>query len=201
VKTKAYIHPMALAESRDIGRGTRVWAFTHILPGARVGQNCNIGDHCFIESGAVVGNNVTLKNGNMVWEGVTLAEGVFVGPHVFFTNDRHPRSPRLAQVQRRYAEKQNWLVPTTIERGAALGAGAVILPGVKVGEYAMVGAGAVVTKSVSSHALVIGNPARRVGWVCRCGKPLRLQRKVATCRECGCHFKLMKEGLRADRER
>ena len=102
---KAYIHPTALAESREIGAGTRVWAFTHILPGARVGQDCNIGDHCFIESGAVVGDNVTLKNGNMVWEGVRLADGVFVGPNVFFTNDRHPRSPRLPQARQRYTDE------------------------------------------------------------------------------------------------
>jgi len=198
---KAYIHPTALAESREIGAGTRVWAFTHILPGARVGQDCNIGDHCFIESGAVVGDNVTLKNGNMVWEGVRLADGVFVGPNVFFTNDRHPRSPRLPQARKRYAEKRNWLVPTTIERGAALGAGAIILAGVNVGEYATVGAGAVVTKPVPSHALVVGNPARQVGWVCRCGRSLQFRRGRAACAECGSHFKLTKEGVRGDRER
>lgn len=198
---KAYIHPTALAESREIGAGTRVWAFTHILPGARVGQDCNIGDHCFIESGAVVGDNVTLKNGNMVWEGVRLADGVFVGPNVFFTNDRHPRSPRLPQARWRYAEKRNWLVPTTIERGAALGAGAVILAGVNVGEYATVGAGAVVTKPVLPHALVLGNPARQVGWVCRCGSSLQFRRGRAACAECGSRFKLTKEGVRGDRQR
>jgi len=167
---KAYIHPTALAESREIGAGTRVWAFTHILPGARVGQDCNIGDHCFIESGAVVGDKVTLKNGNMVWEGVRLADGVFVGPNVFFTNDRHPRSPRLPQARQRYAKKGNWLVPTTIERGAALGAGAIILAGVNVGEFATVGAGAVVTEDVEPHRLVVGSPAKPVGWACRCGR-------------------------------
>jgi len=195
---KAYIHPTALAESREIGAGTRVWAFTHILPGARVGQDCNIGDHCFIETGAVVGNNVTLKNGNMVWEGVRLADGVFVGPNVFFTNDLHPRSPRLPQARQRYSEKRNWLVPTTIERGAALGAGAIILAGVNVGEYATVGAGAVVTKPVPAHALVVGNPARQVGWVCRCGKSLQFRRKQAACTDCGSRFKLTKEGVRGD---
>jgi acetyltransferase-like isoleucine patch superfamily enzyme len=193
-----YIHPTALAESREIGAGTRVWAFTHILPGARVGQDCNIGDHCFIETGAVVGNNVTLKNGNMVWEGVRLADGVFVGPNVFFTNDLHPRSPRLPQARQRYSEKRNWLVPTTIERGAALGAGAIILAGVNVGEYATVGAGAVVTKPVPAHALVVGNPARQVGWVCRCGKSLQFRRKQAACTDCGSRFKLTKEGVRGD---
>ena len=198
---KAHIHPTALAESREIGAGTRVWAFTHILPGARVGQDCNIGDHCFIESGAVVGDNVTLKNGNMVWEGVRLADGVFVGPNVFFTNDRHPRSPRLPQARQRYAKKGNWLVSTTIERGAALGAGAIILAGVNVGEFATVGAGAVVTKPVPAHALVVGNPARQVGWVCCCGKSLQFRRGRAACAECSSRFKLTKEGVRGDHQR
>lgn len=195
---ETYIHPTALAESRDIGEGTRVWAFTHILAGARVGKDCNIGDHCFIESGAVVGDNVTLKNGNMVWEGVHLSDGVFVGPHVFFTNDLHPRSPRLPEARERYTEKTNWLVPTVIERGAALGAGAIILAGVKVGEYATVGAGAVVTKPVAPHSLVVGNPARQVGWVCRCGESLKFKRRRATCAECGGRFQLTKEGVRGD---
>jgi acetyltransferase-like isoleucine patch superfamily enzyme len=195
---KSYVHPTALAESRDIGEGTRVWAFSHVLEGARVGKNCNIGDHCFIESGAVVGDNVTIKNGNMIWEGVHLADGVFVGPNVFFTNDLHPRSPRLPEARERYAEKGKWLLPTMIGRGAALGAGAVILAGVKVGEYATVGAGAVVTRPVVAHALVVGNPARQIGWVCRCGKPLKFLRRRAKCKECGGSFRLTKEGVRGD---
>jgi acetyltransferase-like isoleucine patch superfamily enzyme len=193
-----YIHPTALAESRDIGAGTRVWAFSHILEGARVGKNCNIGDHCFIESGAVVGDNVTLKNGNMVWEGVHLADGVFVGPNVLFTNDLHPRSPRLPQARARYTEKKKWLVPTHVERGAALGAGAVILAGVIIGEYATVGAGSVVTKSVAPHALVVGTPARQVGWVCRCGETLKFQRRKAKCRHCADSFSLTKGGIHGD---
>lgn len=196
---KPYIHPAALAESREIGEGTRVWAFSHILEGARVGKNCNIGDHCFIESGAVVGDNVTLKNGNMVWEGVRLGEGVFVGPNVFFTNDLHPRSPRLPEAHQRYTKKANWLVPTSIERGAALGAGAVILAGITVGEYATVGAGAVVTKSVPAHALVVGTPAKQIGWVCRCGAALKFRRRRAKCWECGGVFSLTREGVRGDR--
>jgi acetyltransferase-like isoleucine patch superfamily enzyme len=196
--TRPYIHPTALAESREIGEGTRVWAFSHILEGARVGKNCNIGDHCFIESGAIVGDNVTLKNGNMVWEGVRLADGVFVGPNVFFTNDLHPRSPRLPQARARYTAKEKWLVSTWVERGAALGAGAVILAGVRIGEYATVGAGAVVTKPVAAHALVVGNPARQIGWVCRCGQALKFQRRRANCPQCGGSFLLTKEGVRGN---
>jgi UDP-2-acetamido-3-amino-2,3-dideoxy-glucuronate N-acetyltransferase len=198
--SESYIHPTALAESREIGAGTRVWAFTHILEGARVGGNCNIGDHCFIESGAVVGDNVTLKNGNMVWEGVHLADGVFVGPNVLFTNDLHPRSPRLPQAQARYTEKGKWLVPTRIERGAALGAGAVILAGVTVGEYATVGAGAVVTRTVPPHALVVGNPARQIGWVCRCGEALKFERRWAKCPQCGSNFSLTKGAVHGDQQ-
>jgi UDP-2-acetamido-3-amino-2,3-dideoxy-glucuronate N-acetyltransferase len=134
----------------------------------------------------------------MVWEGVRLADGVFVGPNVFFTNDRHPRSPRLPEARQRYTDKRNWLVPTTIERGAALGAGAIILAGVSVGEYATVGAGAVVTKPVPAHALVVGNPARQVGWVCCCGKSLHFKRRRAACTDCGSRFKWTKEGVRGD---
>lgn len=168
-----YIHPTALVETDHIGTGTRIWALAHVMKGVRIGEHCNIGDHCFLETGAVVGNNVTIKNGNMVWEGVILEDGVFVGPHVFFTNDRYPRSPRHPGANRRY-ENHEWLAHTRIKEGASLGAGSVICPGVTVGAYAMVGAGAVVTKDVPDYALVIGNPARPRGWVCRCGEPLAL---------------------------
>lgn len=190
-----FVHPKALVETEDIGAGTRVWAFTHVMSGARIGQNCNIGDHCFVESGAVIGDNSTIKNGNMIWEGVTLADGVFVGPHVIFTNDLHPRSPRLPQVHGRYLEKRNWLRVTKIERGAALGAGVVILAGITVGEYAMVGAGAILTRSVPSYALVRGNAATVAGWVCQCGQTLRFRANSATCRGCGLRFRSTKEGV------
>src|SRR5215212_6427425 len=137
------IHPTALVETEEVGEGTSIWAFAHVMEGARIGKNCNIGDHCFVESGAVVGNDATLKNGNMLFEGVTIQDGVFVGPHVFFTNDLYPRSARLPQARLRYSDKM-WLLPTLVRQGASLGAGAVLLPGITVGEYAMVGAGAVV---------------------------------------------------------
>ena len=192
-----FIHPRALVETDDIGSGTRIWAFAHIMDGARIGKNSNIGDHCFIESGAVIGDNTTIKNGNMIWEGVTLEDGVFVGPHVFFTNDLHPRSPRLPQVRRRYSDKRNWLVPTKVQRGATLGAGAVILAGVTVGEYALVAAGAIVTKPVPSHALVKGNPAAVTGWVCQCGETLHFRTRSANCRACGLQFRLGRKRIRS----
>jgi acetyltransferase-like isoleucine patch superfamily enzyme len=186
--TSVFIHPKALVEADNIGSGTSVWAFAHIMAGVRIGKNCNIGDHCFVETGAVVGDNCTIKNGNMLWEGITLEDGVFVGPGVLFTNDRHPRSARLAQVHDRYSAKSNWLLATQIGRGAALGAGAIILAGVAIGEYATVGAGAVVTRSVPSYALVKGNPAAIGGWVCQCGQTLGFRGSSATCRNCGLRF-------------
>lgn len=184
-----FVHPTALVETERVGSGTRIWAFAHVMKDVSIGANCNIGDQSFIESGAVVGNNVTVKNGNMIWDGITLEDGVFVGPHVFFANDRYPRSPRLPQADRRYANRE-WLLPTRVRAGASLGAGAVILPGVTIGEFAMVGAGAVVSQDVPAYALVFGNPARLRGWVCQCGKPLSFQDGSATC-DC-CHLSFVK---------
>ena len=137
IVTAYYAHPTALVEAESVGDGTRIWAYAHVMAGASVGSNCNIGDHCFIESGVVVGSNVTVKNGNMLWEGVTLADGVFVGPHVFFVNDLYPRSPRLPQAHERYASKA-WLVPTAVGEGASLGAGAIILAGRRIGALSLI---------------------------------------------------------------
>ena len=120
------VHPAALVETDDIGVGTRIWAFAHILAGASIGRDCNIGDHCFIEGGARVGHGVTVKNGAMIWEGVTLEDGVFVGPGVVFTNDLRPRSPRGVETATRY-EDTGWLATTVVRRGASIGARAVIL--------------------------------------------------------------------------
>jgi acetyltransferase-like isoleucine patch superfamily enzyme len=185
--THILAHATAIVETSTIGTGTRIWAHTHVMRDATIGVNCNIGEHCFIESGAIVGNQVTIKNGNMVWEGIRLEDGVFVGPLVTFTNDRYPRSPRLPEARRRYADR-SWLEPTIVKRGASVGAGAVILPGITIGEFAMVGAGAMVTKNVRRHALVVGAPARGRGWVCRCGQPLLFSQDATTCLECGCAF-------------
>ncbi len=169
-----YVHPNALCESIDVGPGTRIWAFAHVMEGARVGAECNIGDHAYVESGAVIGDRVTLKNGVMIWEGVDIGPDCFIGPGVAFTNDRYPRSARgnVPAITEHYADKDNWLVPTHLGRGVSLGAGAVIAPGVVIGDYAMVTAGAVVTRDVAPFRLVIGNPARTAGWVCRAGNRL-----------------------------
>ena len=179
-------HPTALVESSSIGAGTRIWAFAHILKGARIGRDCNVGDHSFVEGGAVVGSRVTLKNGVAIWGGVTLANDVFVGPNAVFTNDLWPRSPRFAKVHQRYSDPARWLVRTRVGRGASIGANATIRCGIDIGAFAMIGAGAVVTATVPARALVVGVPGRIVGWVCECGTRLPpLDKPSVTCPQCG----------------
>ena len=150
-----YKHETALVESRHIGEGTRVWAFAHILPGATIGFDCNICDHTFIENDVVLGDRVTLKCGVQLWDGLRIEDDVFIGPNATFTNDKWPRSKQhLTNYPR-----------TVIKRGASIGANVTILPGLTIGDHAMVGAGAVVTHNVPPHAKVVGNPARIVGYV------------------------------------
>jgi UDP-2-acetamido-3-amino-2,3-dideoxy-glucuronate N-acetyltransferase len=177
-----FVHPMALCESEDVGAGTRIWAFAHVMRGARVGSQCNIGGGAFVEAGAILGDRVTLKNQVLVWDGVRIEDEAFVGPGVIFTNDARPRSPRMAQVGRRYEDPARWRRTTVVGRGASLGAGAVILPGLTIGAFALVGAGAVVTRDVAPHRVVLGNPARPAGWACTCGA--RLGADLA-CPACG----------------
>ena len=143
-------HPQALVESDRVGGGTRIWAFAHVLPGAVIGRDCNICDHVFIENDVVVGDRVTVKCGVQLWDGVTLEDDVFVGPNATFTNDRFPRS-------KQYPER---FPRTVIRAGASIGANATILPGIEIGQGAMVGAGAVVTRNVPPGVVVTGSPAR-----------------------------------------
>lgn len=190
--SSVYVHPTALVETGRIGAATRIWAFTHIANGAVVGENCNIGSHCYVEAGVRIGNSVTIKNGNFLWAGVTIRDGAFVGPQVVLTNDLHPRSPRLAQASPRYSSDE-WLAPTLVEEGASIGGGAVILAGVTLNRFCMVAAGAVVTKSVPAHALVMGVPAKVAGWVCSCGTRLEFEgkEKSASCEQCFREFELI----------
>jgi UDP-2-acetamido-3-amino-2,3-dideoxy-glucuronate N-acetyltransferase len=147
--TKAYVHPQALVETDEIGSGTRIWAFAHVMAGASVGADCNICDHTYIEGGVSVGDRVTIKSGVYLWEGMRVEDDVFLGPQATFTNDRFPRS------------RQPWRCEgITIRAGATVGAGAVVLPGVTIGTRAMVGAGAVVVADVEPDVVVAGNPAR-----------------------------------------
>lgn len=145
----AYIHPLADLGAAEVGEGTRIWQFSVVLPGARIGRDCNICAHTFVEGGVIVGDRVTIKNGVHLWDGLIIEDDVFLGPNATFTNDRFPRS----KVQVEY--------PTTVvKRGASIGAGAVILPGVTIGEEAMIGAGAVVLMDVPPRETWVGNPAR-----------------------------------------
>lgn len=199
--SRAYIHPTALVETDRIGAGTRIWAFTHIGSGAVIGSNCNIGSHCYIESGVRIGDGVTIKNGNYLWDGVTICNGAFVGPQVVFTNDLRPRSPRLPEAADRYID-DSWLSPTMVGEGASVGGGAVIRAGVSLKRFCMVGAGAVVTRTVRAHALVMGVPARATGWVCRCGAKLTFEdegHRSATCVQCSSEFEYVDGDLVARR--
>jgi UDP-2-acetamido-3-amino-2,3-dideoxy-glucuronate N-acetyltransferase len=149
-----YVHPHALCESTAIGENTRIWAFAHVLPGATIGADCNICDHVFIENDVVVGDRVTVKCGVQLWDGLRVADDVFIGPNATFSNDKFPRS-----------KQRSVPLETHIGRGASIGGGAVVLPGLQIGARAMVGAGAVVTHDVPARAVVSGNPARIVGYV------------------------------------
>jgi serine acetyltransferase len=178
----SFVHSAALVETEQIGVGTSVWAFTHILNGAIIGSRCNIGGQCFIEGGARIGNAVTIKNGCSVWDGVSLEDEVFVGPAVVFTNDRRPRSRAMAPS--RYSTRR-WISPTVVKRGATLGAGAIIVAGSTIGEFAFVAAGTVVTGNVPPYALVVGVPGRAAGWVCECAEAISFVRSRARCDACG----------------
>ena len=150
-----FIHPAAIVETDQVGADTRIWAFVHILKGARIGSNCNICDHCFIENDVVIGNNVTIKSGIYIWDGVTLEDHVFLGPNVVLTNDLRPRSKAY----------HGSFEKTLIKKYASIGANSTVLCGITIGEYSMAGIGSVITKNVPAYALVYGNPAQQHGWV------------------------------------
>jgi UDP-2-acetamido-3-amino-2,3-dideoxy-glucuronate N-acetyltransferase len=177
-----FVHPSALCESDDVGPRTRIWAFAHVLAGARVGADCNVGDHAFVEGGAVVGDAVTIKNGVLLWSGVTVEDEVFLGPGAVFTNDASPRAA--------FPKGPAGWRATLVRHGATVGANATVLSGLTVGRFAMVGAGAVVTADVPDHALVVGNPARQAGWACECGRALPPELACA----CGRGYRLAEGG-------
>lgn len=150
-----YIHPLSEVKTNNIGADTRVWQFSVIFPGAKIGKNCNICAHTLIENNVVVGDNVTIKSGVYLWDGIHIEDNVFIGPNATFTNDKKPRSKHYLETY-----------PTTlIEEGASIGANATILPGLTLGKFCMIGAGAVVTKSVMPYSIVAGNPAKVIGRV------------------------------------
>jgi len=171
-----YKHEQALVHSEaKIGEGTRVWAFTNIQAGAVVGKECNVCDGCFIENGVVIGNHVTIKNNVAIFDGVHIEDDVFVGSNVAFINDRYPRGHR----------DDEWsLEKTIIKKGATLGSNSTILCGISISEYAVIGAGSVITKSVPPYTIMCGNPAIAQGYACRCGRKLNSDLKCS----CGCAY-------------
>jgi acetyltransferase-like isoleucine patch superfamily enzyme len=177
-------HSTALVETKLIGSGTRTWAFTHILSGAVIGRDCNIGDHCYIEGGVKIGNEVVIKNGVSLWKGITIEDHAFIGPNVAFTNDRYPR----AKV---YRDEYDF---TVIKEGASIGANATLLCPITVGCCAMIGAGSVVTKDVPDYALVAGNPGKIKGYVCCCGKKLSFKVRDNGEVSCSCGLRFQKIG-------
>ena len=156
------IHPLADVQTKHIGEGTTIWQFSVVLKQAKIGSNCNINALTLIENDVVIGDNVTIKSGVQVWDGLRIEDNVFIGPNVTFTNDFTPRS------KQRPVE----FLKTIIKHHASIGANATIIGGITIGEYALIGAGSVVTKNVAPYALVYGNPAKQHGWVCECGTKL-----------------------------
>lgn len=151
---KPFVHKQGICETDVVGDDTTIWAFAHVLSGARLGRNVNVNDHVFIENDVIVGDRVTIKSGVQLWDGIELGNDVFVGPNVTFTNDRFPRSKQYPDTFPR----------TIVEEGASIGGGAVILPGIRIGQRAMIGAGSIVTRDVPPFAIVVGNPARITGY-------------------------------------
>ena len=184
----SFIHPTAIVDAgAQIGDGTKIWHFTHVMSGARIGRDCSLGQNVHVANNVVVGDDVKIQNNVSVYEGVTLEDGVFCGPSMVFTNVFNPRSEirRMDELRR-----------TLVKRGATMGANCTIICGVTIGRYAFVGAGAVVTKDIPDHALVFGSPARVQGWVCRCGEKLVFDGDRATC-SCGESYERTDEQVRA----
>jgi UDP-2-acetamido-3-amino-2,3-dideoxy-glucuronate N-acetyltransferase len=163
--SNSFIHPTAVIDNgAKIGHGTRIWHFCHIMPGAIIGNNCTIGQNVFIDNNSIIGNGVKIQNNVSIYNGVTLEDDVFVGPSAVFTNVINPRS---------FIERKTAFKKTTIKKGATIGANSTILCGTNVGEYALIGAGAVVTNDVKPYALIVGNPAIQKGWVSEAGNTLK----------------------------
>lgn len=176
-----FAHPTAVIDpGAQIGAGTRIWHFCHVMPTARIGERCNLGQNVFVDNNTFIGNGVKIQNNVSVYNGVTLEDDVFCGPSCVFTNVINPRSA---------IERKHEFRPTLVQRGASIGANATILCGITIGAYALIGAGAVITKDAPAHALLVGAPARRVGWVCICGEKLAFSGDTTVCAACARRYR------------
>lgn len=182
-----FIHESSYVDDgARIGKGTKIWHFSHVMPGAVIGERCNLGQNVVVMNAVRIGNNVKIQNNVSVYEGVELEDDVFCGPSMVFTNVMNPRS----HVSRKHEYRR-----TLVRRGSTIGANATVLCGVTLGEYSFVGAGAVVTGDVPAYGLMVGVPARRVGWMCQCGERLP-DTGVGTCRACGSSYERSGDGIR-----
>jgi UDP-2-acetamido-3-amino-2,3-dideoxy-glucuronate N-acetyltransferase len=183
-----FVHPTAIVDDgARIGAGTKIWHWVHVCGGARIGANCVLGQNVYVANKVVIGDNVKIQNNVSIYDDVTLEDDVFCGPSMVFTNVSTPRShvPRKDEFQ-----------PTRVRRGATIGANATVVCGHEIGRYALIGAGAVVTHDVPRYALMVGTPARRVGWMCQCGERLPSRSGAVTCGRCGSRYKISKQSCR-----
>lgn len=186
--TDYFVHESSFVDDgARIGEGTKIWHFCHVMPGAVIGERCSLGQNVVMMPGTRIGNNVRIQNNVSIYEGVVLEDDVFCGPSCVFTNVTTPRS---------HVSRKHEYVGTLVKRGASIGANATIVCGVTLGEYAFIGAGAVVTSDVPAYALMVGVPARRVGWMCRCGERLHLDEGRARCDRCATAYREVGGDLR-----
>jgi UDP-2-acetamido-3-amino-2,3-dideoxy-glucuronate N-acetyltransferase len=190
-----FTHPTAcIDEGVSIGKGTKIWNFSHILKGSIIGENCIFGQNVCAGPNVTIGNHVKIQNNVSIYTAVTLEDDVFCGPSCVFTNVYTPRA---------FIERKHEYLPTLVKKGATIGANATIICGITIGQYALVGAGAVVKKDIKDYALVVGVPAKQIGWVCKCGVPLKNKTKsgTATCVYCGNIYEISKIKLNVIHEK
>lgn len=193
MSTPVFVHPTAIVdEGARVGEGTKIWHWVHVSSGAQVGADCSLGQNVFVSGRAVIGNNVRLQNNVSVYDDVTLEDDVFCGPSMVFTNVINPRA---------HVPRKDEYLATLVRRGASIGANATVVCGHTIGRYAFIGAGAVVAADVPDYALVVGVPARRIGWVCQCGIRLAERTGEAACAACGSAYTVHGDSCRPTGEK
>ena len=183
-----FMHPTAIVdEGAEIGAGTKIWHFTHIMSGARIGKNCIVGQNVFIGSGAILGDNIKVQNNVSIYDGTILEDDVFCGPSMVFTNVFNPRS---------FISRKKEFRKTLVKKGATLGANVTVICGNTIGQYAFIGAGSVVTRDVPDYALVYGNPGKAKGWICQCAEEITFRSGKAVCKACAKKYKKDQIGVK-----